>query len=71
MAEGAYGIRWSMEEFRDKLDWEGGLVGLLEWGGPAYIAAVAPDDIKELVGEAARLYGPLELLKEEIYKRLK
>lgn len=40
---------WTPEELWDKADWEGGVAGLLEYGGPEIFTVLGPEAV-----EAAR-----------------
>ena len=59
--------RWTLEEFYDKMDSEGGLHEMFAWGGPNRIVAIAPEQIVHYVIQAAKHWDGFEQARHKIY----
>ncbi len=44
------GETWTRQEFIDKMRWEGGVVGMVGWGGPS----VFPPSLREMAAQVER-----------------
>jgi len=62
--------RWTLEEFYDKMDHEGGLAELFAWGGLNRIVSTAPPEIVHYVISAAKFWEGFKYAEDKIVERL-
>jgi hypothetical protein len=58
----AGGGQWTTESFLEKLDWEGGVEGMLEWGGPS----VFPPKLRRSAQSVRELLDAVENMESSL-----
>ncbi len=57
---------WAKEDLWDKMDWEGGIEGILEWGGPYVFEVLGPQAVR-LATEAKDALRGLQVIIDAAY----
>lgn len=55
-----------MDEFIDKVEWEGGIEGFLEWGGPDMAPASVRPECRIIAEALEKINETLELWQDEV-----